>query len=102
MVFVVFFVADIIHSTFLIPNGLKVNLYSIRFSSDFVRFLRFCLSVNKNVLFHSLFYLFISVLTKPSHTGQKLFDKHFLQRVQPYFEILLLSFIHEIFERNLY
>ena len=44
MVFVVFFVADIMHSTFLIPNGLKVNLYSIRFSSDL-----------------SVFYVFASV-----------------------------------------
>ena len=69
----------------------------------FVRFfLRFYFSVNKYVLFHLHVYMPISALTKLSHTGQKLSEKMFLRRVQPYFEIIFLSFIDKIFEQNFY
>ena len=44
----------------------------------------------------------MSALTKLSNTGQKLSEKFFCKEVQPYFEISLLSFIHKIFEQNLY
>ena len=65
-------------------------------------FLPFRFSVKKYALFHLHFYTSISALTKLSHTGQKFSKKIFLERVQLYFEILLLSFIHNIFEQNFY
>ena len=79
---------------------MKVKLHSIRFSSVF--FYVFASSVNKYVLFHPHFYKSIPALTKLSHSGQKLSEKIFCSRVQPYFEILLLSFIRKVFEQNFY
>ena len=52
-------------------------------------------------LFHDpQFYMSISALTRPSHTGQKFSEKNFCLGVELYFEISLLSFMHKIFEQN--
>ena len=65
-------------------------------------FLRFCFSLTKYALFHPHFYVPISAPTRQSHTEQKFSEKKIFKGVQLYFEILLLSFIHKIFEQNFY
>ena len=58
--------------------------------------------MKKYALFHPHFCMSISAPTKLSHTGEKFSEKKFLWRIQLYFEISLLSFIHKIFEQNFY
>ena len=58
--------------------------------------------MKKYAIFHPHFYISISALTRLPHTGQKFSEKIFCKGVQLYFEILLLSFIHKIFEQSFY
>ena len=59
----------------IFEHSVKVDLHSIY--PFFVRFCTFFFH-EKNVLFRLHFYMFISALTKLSHTGQKFFKKQFL------------------------
>ena len=59
---------------------LKADLRSIRFSSAFVRFCKFCLLHEKVYVLYCLhFYKPLSALARLAHTGQKFFEKKFVK-----------------------
>ena len=80
-----------------------MNLHSFRFSFVFVRFFTFLLLLDKVCAFPSAF-LCVHVRTNQTVTyWTKVFRKKiFCKRVQLYFEISLLSFIHKMFGQNFY
>ena len=76
----------------MVYSSLKINLYSIRFFVRFCQFFYVFASPGTSLSF------FIRIFVSSYH---KSFPKKiFCKMVQPYFEILLLSFIHKIFEQN--
>ena len=52
-----------------------MDLHIIRFSSAFVRFVRFFFSMKKYVPFRPHFYMSISALSRLSHTRPKYFEQ---------------------------
>ena len=77
-------------------------LSSIRFSSAFVRFARFCFSHEKYVLFRShFFYVYIHTNQTVTH-WTNVFQKIFCKKVQSYFEMSLSLFLHKIIKQNFY
>ena len=65
-------------------------------------FVHFFFSTKTVFFFRLHFYMSIPALTRPTHWVKVFPKKIFCAVVQPYFKISLLSFIHKIFEQNLY